>query len=103
MKNILAILGSTRRIPTNHNLIKAFAELTKYNFSVTLFEGLSELPHFNPDEYTGNVAEQVLHFRQLLNNADDVIICTPEYAHGFPGTLKNNTENFVSLFVSLVL
>ena len=35
-------------------------------------------------------------FRQLLATADGVIICTPEYAHGVPGTLKNAIDWTVS-------
>ncbi len=96
MKNILAISGSTRLNSTNHNLIKAIAELTKEIFTITVFEGLSALPHFNPDENDTNVPDQVLHFKESLNNADGVIICTPEYAHGVPGTLKNAVDWTVS-------
>jgi chromate reductase, NAD(P)H dehydrogenase (quinone) len=95
-RKILAISGSTRHNSTNHNLIKAIAELTQGNFTMILYEGLSELPHFNPDNNGENVAKEVEHFRQLLNEADGVIICTPEYAHGVPGTLKNAIDWTVS-------
>ena len=56
--------------------------------------GLEDLPPFNPDKAQDIPA--VLHFRQLLSNADAVIICTPEYAFGIPGVLKNALDWVVS-------
>lgn len=50
---------------------------------------MGKLPHFNtPDE--DEVLPQLVHdlYRQL-KEADAVIICTPEYAFGVPGSLKN--------------
>ncbi len=46
---ILAISGSTRKNSSNLNLIKAIADLTYETFTITVFEGLSDIPHFNPD------------------------------------------------------
>lgn len=88
-KKIAAISGSTRQESTNHKLIKAIAQLSKEKLDIQLFDGIASLPHFNPDYINGNVPEPVIQFRQLLNDADGIIICTPEYAHGVPGTLKN--------------
>jgi chromate reductase, NAD(P)H dehydrogenase (quinone) len=95
-KNILGISGSTRKNSTNYHLLKAIEELSKNIFTITIFEGIAELPHFNPDDNDENVAEKVIAFRQLISNADAVIICTPEYAHGVPGTLKNAIDWTVS-------
>lgn len=88
-KKILAICGSTRTNSTNHRFIKAIAELSKDIFDIDLYNGLGRLPQFNPDDDNQNVSKEVFCFRQLLNKADGVIICTPEYAHGVPGSLKN--------------
>lgn len=88
-KKILAICGSTRTNSTNHHLIKAIAELSKDIFEIELYDRLAQLPQFNPDDDNENVSKEVLGFRHLLNKADGVIICTPEYAHGVPGSLKN--------------
>ena len=95
-KNIVAISGSTRNNSTNYFLIKAIEELSKAIFSITIFEGIAALPHFNPDNNNENIAVEVIAFRQLLTNADAIIICTPEYAHGVPGTLKNAIDWTVS-------
>jgi len=93
---ILAISGSTRKASSNLNLIKAIAGLTSEIFSITIFDGLSELPHFNPDLDNKNVPQQVTDFRQQLREADGVLICSPEYAIGVPGTLKNAIDWTVS-------
>ncbi|MEO6838122.1 MAG: NADPH-dependent FMN reductase [Ginsengibacter sp.] len=88
-RKILAISGSTRQNSTNHRLIKAITEISTNIFDIQFYNGVALLPHFNPDNDDENVPQEVTHFRQLLNEADGVIICTPEYAHGVPGSLKN--------------
>lgn len=95
-KKILAISGSTRSSSTNLNLIRAIVGLTAEIFTVKIFEGLSEIPHFNPDFDNENPPEQVIGFRKQLKDADGVLICTPEYAMGVPGTLKNAIDWTVS-------
>lgn len=88
-KKILAISGSTRESSTNHRLINAISEISKEIFDIQLYKGIAFLPHFNPDNDQENVDKEITHFRELLKVSDGVIICTPEYAHGVPGTLKN--------------
>jgi NAD(P)H-dependent FMN reductase len=61
-----------------------------------MFEGLSEIPHFNPDLDTDNPPMNVSDFREQLKNADGILICTPEYAMGVPGSLKNAIDWTVS-------
>lgn len=95
-KNILAISGSTRLHSTNLNVINAFVDLTSDIFNVEVFVGISELPHFNPDLDNETVSNHVSNFRELLRHADGVLICTPEYAMGVPGTLKNAIDWTVS-------
>jgi chromate reductase len=95
-KNILAISGSTRLHSTSLNVINAFSDLSKELFHVKVFSGISELPHFNPDLDNETVSNHVYDFRELIRNADGVLICTPEYAMGVPGTLKNAIDWTVS-------
>jgi chromate reductase len=94
--NILAISGSTRQKSSNLNLIKAIAELTADVFDITIFDGLTELPHFNADLDGDLLPDPVKEWRKLLRAADGVLICTPEYAIGVPGTLKNAIDWTVS-------
>src|SRR5690606_27127623 len=45
------------------------------------------------------VPESVIAFRQKIEAADGVIICTPEYVCSLPGALKNASEWTVSTTV----
>lgn len=55
---------------------------------IVIFRSVGDVPHFNPDleePRGGAVAE----LRAELAAADAVLVATPEYAHGMPGSLKN--------------
>lgn len=95
MINILAISGSLRSTSSNTNILKAVAMLAPDDIAVSLYTGLADLPHFNP-ELESSVPASVTHFRSLLQAADAVLICSPEYAHGVPGSLKNALDWVVS-------
>ncbi|MBS1779229.1 MAG: NAD(P)H-dependent oxidoreductase [Bacteroidetes bacterium] len=95
-KTVIAICGSTKAASTNLSLIKAVTALAKDQFNITLFDGLTDIPHFNPDLDTETPPATVTNFRQALRNADGILICTPEYAMGVPGTLKNAIDWTVS-------
>ena len=96
LKKILAICGSTRKTSSNLNLINAIKDLTKERFQISTFEGLAEIPHFNPDLDNEHPPETVTSFRNQLRDAEGILICTPEYAMGVPGTLKNAIDWTVS-------
>ena len=87
-KKIIAMSGSARKNSANLRLIKAIEGLAE-KFEIADFEDLTRLPHFNPDLDTAEPPEAVSNFRSRLKKADGVLICTPEYAMGVPGTLKN--------------
>jgi len=95
-KKVIAISGSTRSCSTNLNLIKAIANLSANNFEITIFDGLTEILHFNPDLDNENPPKQIAAFRNILRKFDGILICTPEYAMGVPGTLKNAIDWTVS-------
>jgi NAD(P)H-dependent FMN reductase len=95
-KRILAISGSIRANSTNLNLINAIIELYSDQLDIKVFEGLAAIPHFNPDLETDNPPEAVASFRNQLLEMDGILICTPEYAMGVPGTLKNAIDWTVS-------
>jgi chromate reductase len=94
MKKVLAIPGSIRAGSSNHRLLQTIARLTAGELDVVIFEGVGSLPHFDPG--VAFVPEPVGVFLGLLRDAHGVIICTPEYAHGVPGSLKNAIDWTVS-------
>jgi NAD(P)H-dependent FMN reductase len=54
--------------------------------NVIKYKGTGQLPHFDDK---ADVTGDVIAFRKLIFDADGILICTPEYAFGIPGTLKN--------------
>ena len=84
--NILAISGSLRSASKNTKLLRALADLDP---SITLFDGIGELQHFNSDVDDAGAPQPVLDYRDALRAADLIVICSPEYAHGVPGVMKN--------------
>lgn len=95
-KKIFAISGSTRNNSSNFKILKLISEMTKDKFEMKIFEGLSEIPHFNPDLDTENPPKIVTSFRNEIAEADGILICTPEYIFSLPGSLKNALEWCVS-------
>jgi chromate reductase, NAD(P)H dehydrogenase (quinone) len=95
-KKVVAICGSTKAASTNLKYIQAFAALGKAQFETAVFVDLAGIPHFNPDLDTDDPPAPVSSFRMLLRQADGILICTPEYAMGVPGTLKNAIDWTVS-------
>jgi NAD(P)H-dependent FMN reductase len=85
---ILAISGSLRAISLNTALLRAATSLAPEGVAISLYGGLGDLPHFNPD-LEGAEPPSVLDFRTQLQRSDGVLISSPEYAHGVPGVLKN--------------
>jgi NAD(P)H-dependent FMN reductase len=57
--------------------------------SVTFYEGLATLPHFNPDYVAGELPAPADDLRQAIRGADAVLFSVPEYAGGLPGSFKN--------------
>ena len=97
--NILAIPGSLRKESTNKFVLQAMALLTPADVAVTIYEQLGDLPHFNPDldgEGAPAVSPAVRDLRERVGRADAMAICSPEYAHGVSGTLKNALDWLVS-------
>jgi chromate reductase len=93
---ILAISGSLQATGTVTTLVRAIAALASEDMDCTLYDGLGDLPHFSPDRDGDPLPAPVTEFRSMLRDADGVLICTPEYAYGMPGSLKNAFDWIVS-------
>lgn len=98
-KKIVAISGSTRKNSSNFIILKFISEHINSDFEVEIFEDLENIPHFNPDLDTEIPPEQVKAFRNKIDTASGVLICTPEYVFSLPGSLKNALEWCVSTTV----
>ena len=93
---IVAISGSLRAGSTNTALVRAAAGLAPEGMEVAVYDGLGGLPHFSPERDGDAAPDAVRDLRALLGGADGVLICTPEYAFGMPGSLKNALDWLVT-------
>jgi NAD(P)H-dependent FMN reductase len=99
MKKILVINGSASDSSSNQKLIDNFVDLTKDFFSLTVFNDLKKLPHFDPELSADNTPKIIIDFRQKIETDDGILICTPEYVFSIPSGLKNAIEWCVSTTV----
>jgi NAD(P)H-dependent FMN reductase len=75
------------------SVLNHIAALMPSNVEFNVYDGLGDLAHFDDSD---NVPAEVIKFRELIAESDGVFICTPEYAFGVPGTLKNALDWTVS-------
>jgi chromate reductase len=83
---ILAIPGSLRANSSTHVVLGEIEKMIPSNVDFEIFDGVAGLPHFDGSEEIPKVAQ---YFLDKLKSADGILICTPEYAFGVPGSLKN--------------
>ena len=93
---ILAIPGSIRTGSYNMALLRAMSELTSNETSITVFEGLKDIPIFNPNSADHDIPLAVADLMLKIKASDGVIISTPEYIYGISGALKNLLDWLVS-------
>jgi chromate reductase, NAD(P)H dehydrogenase (quinone) len=95
---VLAICGSLRSDSSNAALLRAARALAPPGMEIVAYDGLGDLPHFNPDlDGEGQPAPPaVARLRSLISDSEGLVISSPEYAHGVPGSLKNALDWLVS-------
>lgn len=95
---VLSISGSLRKQSTNSRILSSIEGMMPTGVECRIYDGLASLPHFSPDLDIDDIGphEAVLEWREQLRSVDAIIICTPEYARGVPGSLKNALDWVVS-------
>ena len=88
MLTFIAVSGSLRAASANSAVLRAAAALAPAGVRVEIYDGVGNLPHFNPD-IEGDPPAAVLAWRAMLRECDAVLIASPEYAHGVAGAFKN--------------
>lgn len=86
---MLTISGSLREQSFNLHLLRAAESLAPAGVSFDHYCGLGELPHFSEDLEGELTPSAVQEFRDRIKAANCVLISTPEYNGGIPGSLKN--------------
>jgi chromate reductase len=89
MLRILGISGSLRRGSHNTSLLRAAAKLLPPGVQLEAYEGLGDLPLYDPGRDIQPAEPSVARLRQAIADADGLLIATPEYNGSIPGGLKN--------------
>ncbi|MFC4456487.1 NADPH-dependent FMN reductase [Deinococcus sonorensis] len=86
---VLLLSGSLRAGSTNTALLQTAQAISPSGLRCTLYAGLASLPPFNPDDDHEPLHPAVVDLRRQVAQASALLVCTPEYAGGLPGSFKN--------------
>jgi chromate reductase, NAD(P)H dehydrogenase (quinone) len=85
---ILGLSGSLRRGSHNRRLLRAAGDALPPGAVLVEWEGLAGLPAFDED-LESHPPEPVQAFLDAIEDADALLLATPEYNASLPGALKN--------------
>ncbi|MCV7401509.1 NAD(P)H-dependent oxidoreductase [Mycobacterium fragae] len=87
---ILALVGSLRAASVNRQIAELAAEVAPDGVTVTIFDGLAELPFYNEDiDNEHDLPASVAALRRAAAEADAALVVTPEYNGSIPAVIKN--------------
>ena len=86
---ILGVCGSLQAASKNLSLLETAVASAPSGVEVVIFDGIRDLPHFDPDVDKNDVPPSVTRWREALAGSDALLIASPEYAFSLPGSLKN--------------
>jgi chromate reductase len=81
--------GSLRGRSSNAALLRTTETMIPEGFRAVTYEGMADLPHFNPDDDRDPLPAAVVDLRTRILESAALLICTPEYAGALPGSFKN--------------
>ncbi|MGJ8571355.1 MAG: NADPH-dependent FMN reductase [Hoeflea sp.] len=90
MTKIAVLVGSLRKDSINRKFAGALEKLAAGQMEF-VFADLANLPHYNEDLWD-NVPESVTQLKAVIENADAVLIVTPEYSRTYPGVIKDAVD-----------
>jgi NAD(P)H-dependent FMN reductase len=91
---VLALVGSLRAASINRQIAELAAAVAPDGVTVTVFEGLGELPFYNEEidpamGVDGEGPAAVASLRAAAAGADAALVVTPEYNGSIPAVVKN--------------
>ena len=90
--NPSSILNCIENARLNSRSVRTAAALAPAGVEATVYGGMGQLPHFNPDNDPADgvgLDHEVADLRAALAASDALLISTPEYAGALPGSFKN--------------
>ena len=85
---LLGISASLRAQAFSMAVLSALADAMRSEADFD-YADIGAIPHFNQDLYVEPLPEPARRFRDQIAASDALVISSPEYNHGMPGTLKN--------------
>lgn len=89
---VLLVSGSVRQGSVNQAVLETVERIAPPGVTAVVFEGIGELPHFNPDLDRDPLPASVVALRAAIAASDAMLFSTPEYGGMMPGALKNLLE-----------
>jgi NAD(P)H-dependent FMN reductase len=91
---VLALVGSLRAASVNRQIAELAAEVAPDGVTLTIFEGLGDLPFYNEEIDAAMNADApalapVTALRAAAAEADAALVVTPEYNGSYPAVVKN--------------
>jgi len=86
---VVVLLGSLRADSYNRRIAERLQAEAPAGVSVEIAPGLADLPFYNEEIDTEDVAAGVRDLRDLVGGADRVLAVTPEYNGTMPAVLNN--------------
>ncbi|WAC90071.1 NADPH-dependent FMN reductase [Mycobacterium sp. Aquia_213] len=91
---VLALVGSLRAASINRQIADLAVDVADDDVTVTVFEGLGDLPFYNEEIDDSMNAEAaalapVVALRAAAAEADAALVVTPEYNGSYPAVVKN--------------
>ena len=88
MTQLIGISGSLREKSLNAALLRAAAQLVPEGTSLSVLS-IADVPLYNADLDVDDGPPSVRELKARIDEADGLVIATPEYNYGVPGVLKN--------------
>lgn len=89
---ILGVCGSLRKASLNMAALRACGELMPAGMTLTIYEGLGEIPLYNQEILDAGVPEPVQRLRNAIAGADGLLLASPEYNFSVTAALKNGID-----------
>ena len=86
--NVLAISGSLREKSYNTALLREAVRLAPAGMTIEI-ASIRDIPLYDADVEARSMPQAVTALSAKVNDADALLIATPEYNFSFPGVLKN--------------
>jgi NAD(P)H-dependent FMN reductase len=86
---VLLVSGSLRAMSTNTAALRTAQAFAPENVDAVLYDGVRDLPHFDPDLDGAHLPGVVATLRAEVRQAHALLLSTPEYAGALPGSFKN--------------